>query len=596
MISQNSEHQKPHIVKHSLSKHFSLALTAVVTAILISFSTIAVFYNITSIENELESYAAHISKLAEIGMSTAVWDYNHYAAKDLIDALFLKETVVFARVMTDTQSVLAEKKRHDLREKDFAFFEQSSGYITKTASIERYNEKIGVFQVAISRENIQRELFLNIAGIIALMLVVITAISITSIVITRRYIFRPLLKLTESAKMIAKGNLDVSVTSDRRDEIGSLADDFNTMRESVKQANEKLEEYARTLEKKVEERTNNLEKTLQELKQSQSKLIQSEKMAALGQLIAGVAHEINTPLGAIRSSIGNISSSLQQTLEQLPILFQTLSKEEQENFLALVSRSQENITSLSSREERKLRKNMARKLKEYEIENADNVADTLTDIGVYDDIYHFLPFFRHPRSALILQAAYNLSGLQRNSRNIATATDRASKVVFALKSYARFDYSEEMIESGITEGIETVLTLYHNQLKHGTEVVRNYGKLPPVTCYPDELNQVWTNLIHNAIHAMENKGTMKIDANQEKEHVVITIADSGKGIPEDIKERIFDPFFTTKAKGEGSGLGLDIVRKIVEKHKGKIKVESEPGKTVFSIILPVNPNAEHNKN
>ncbi|MCP4347407.1 MAG: GHKL domain-containing protein [Desulfobacterales bacterium] len=388
--------------------------------------------------------------------------------------------------------------------------------------------------------------------------------------------------------MIAKGNLDASVTFDRHDEIGSLADDFNTMRESVKQANEKLEEYARTLEKKVEQRTENLEKTLEELKQSQSKLIQSEKMAALGQLIAGVAHEINTPLGAIRSSIGNISDSLQETLEQLPMLFRKLSEEDMENFLALVSRSQANETSLSSKEERRLRKKMTRKLEEYEIENADNVADTLTDICVYDDIYRFLPLFRHPRGQLILHAAYNLSGLQRSSRNIITATDRASKVVFALKSYARFDYSEEMIESDITEGIETVLTLYHNHLKHGIEVVRNYGEVPFVTCYPDELNQVWTNIIHNAVHAMENQGTMKIETNREKEKVVITITDSGKGIPEEIKKRIFDPFFTTKARGEGSGLGLDIVRKIVEKHKGEIKVESEPGKTAFSIILPIN--------
>ncbi|MCP4352263.1 MAG: response regulator [Desulfobacterales bacterium] len=314
MVFRKPEQRKLQVVKHSLSQHFSFALTTVVTVILIGFSTIVVFYNISSAENELKNYTAHISGQAETSLPTTLWDYNGHAAKDFVDAVFLKGTVVFAKVITDTNIVLAEKKRSDIQEKDFDFFEQSSGYITKTVTIEKFNRKVGFFQVAISRENIQHELFLNIAGIIALMLIVMTAISITSVVITRRYVFNPLLKLAESAEMIAKGNLDVSITSDRCDEIGSLADDFNTMRESVKHADEKLKEYARTLEKKVEQRTENLKKKNEELQKTFLKLEESRIKAdaanrAKSEFLANMSHELRTPLNAV-TGFSELLSSL----------------------------------------------------------------------------------------------------------------------------------------------------------------------------------------------------------------------------------------------------------------------------------------------
>lgn len=119
------------------------------------------------------------------------------------------------------------------------------------------------------------------------------------------------------------------------------------------------------------------------------------------------------------------------------------------------------------------------------------------------------------------------------------------------------------------------------------EVIRNYEDIPPFFCYPDELNQVWTNLIHNALQAMDNKGTLTIDLREKNKKVEVSITDSGKGIPTELMSKIFQPFFTTKPPGEGSGLGLDIVRKILEKHQGNIEVESQPGKTTFTVSLPV---------
>ena len=350
---------------------------------------------------------------------------------------------------------------------------------------------------------------------------------------------------------------------------------------------ENLAEYNRTLETKVEERTQELSQTLEHLKATQQELIQSEKMAALGQLIAGIAHEINTPLGAIRASINNITDALNDSIHQLPQLLRELSTEQQELFFAFTQQAFQPKSPLTSREERQLKRKLIKELEKQDLEDADDVADTLVDMGLYQDIEPFIPLLTAANSKLILQVAYDLVTQQTNSQNIETAVERASKIIFALKSYARYDHAGQAIKANLIEGLNVVLTLYHNQLKHGIELTTNYQEIPEILCYPDELNQVWTNLIHNAIQAMNNQGQLDIMVFSQAEQVVVQITDSGVGIPDEIKDRIFEPFFTTKGAGEGSGLGLDIVKKIINKHNGNIMVESQPGKTTFSIALPI---------
>ncbi len=327
--------------------------------------------------------------------------------------------------------------------------------------------------------------------------------------------------------------------------------------------------------------------TLKQLKTTEDELIQSEKMAALGQLVAGIAHEVNTPLGAISSSAGNMTNFLDKTLENLPTLFQSLSPEEGETFLALLQRSLQKESILSTKEERKLKRGLRSQLETLEIDNADIIAERLVIMGIYDEIDAFIPLFKRLNSLHVLETAYNFSGLKRGVSTIKIATDRASKVVFALKNYARYDSSSQMTIANLTEGIETILTLYQNHIKQGIEVIRNYGELPLILCYPDELNQVWTNLIHNALQAMDYRGTLTIDVTNLDREAKICITDSGKGIPQEIQYKIFQPFFTTKPAGEGSGLGLDIVKKIIEKHNGSITFTSSPGQTTFTVSLPM---------
>lgn len=339
---------------------------------------------------------------------------------------------------------------------------------------------------------------------------------------------------------------------------------------------------------KLRQKNQELAAALQNLKMTQDELVQSAKMAALGQLVAGVAHEINTPLGAIRSSVDNIDDFFTHNLEQLPQFFQTISPQRYSDFLALLQKSIQQPTTLSAKEKRQFKRGLIRQLEEEKIANSATIADTLVDLGVYEDIFPFLPLLKDPDQSNILDKVYQIASLQKSTQTIKMATQRAAKVVFALKNYARYDSTGEKSNANLTEGIETVLTLYQNQMKQGVEVIRNYqDNLPAILCYPDELNQVWTNLIHNGLQAMELRGVLTVDAREENGSLYVRITDSGKGIPPEIMSRIFQPFFTTKPPGEGNGLGLDIVKKIIDKHEGKIEVESIPGKTTFTVSIPI---------
>ncbi|MEG5016319.1 MULTISPECIES: response regulator [unclassified Microcoleus] len=384
----------------------------------------------------------------------------------------------------------------------------------------------------------------------------------------------------------------ISAINDVLDKVKAFAVggvDFITKPFQVEEVLARIETHLKicSLQQTLQEKNQDLATAIHQLQATQEHLIQSERMAALGQLIAGIAHEINTPLGIIGSSINNIANFSDDFLEKFQEIYQKLSDESKAYFLALMYRATHQEILFTSREKRKFKQQLTADMMAESVENSEEIADTLVDMEIYENIEEFLPLFKSPDWEVVLNSAYQFASFKKSISLIQRATAKSGKVVFALKTYAHFDSKPEKVQANLHDGIETVLTLYQNQLKHGIEVVKNYGDLPEIMCYPDDLNQVWTNLVHNALQAMDYKGVLTIETGQQGANILLKFTDNGKGIPSEVIPKIFQPFFTTKSAGEGSGLGLDIVRKIVEKHEGTIAVDSVPGQTTFTVSLPI---------
>lgn len=328
-----------------------------------------------------------------------------------------------------------------------------------------------------------------------------------------------------------------------------------------------------------------IEKTLENLKSSQNQLVQSEKMAALGNLISGVAHEINTPIGAIKASTENLLASLGEMMMDAPDVIRSMDAGTLQLMKTIVMDS--GNSDFSTKEERSIRKQYRSTLESMGMENVESLTDYLLDLKIYPLREELYPLLRSPDANQKLKVIAGLSGLKLKSKIILTAVEKTAKIVYALKSYTTKNTTGRMSPANLIDGLEAILIIYQNYLKQGINVVKEFEDIPDVECFIDEINQVWTNLIFNAIQAMKNKGTLILRVKKHISSVSIEIQDSGSGIPQDVLPKIFDPFFTTKKAGEGSGLGLHICKKIIQNHDGSILVESEPGKTIFQISLPI---------
>jgi signal transduction histidine kinase len=360
---------------------------------------------------------------------------------------------------------------------------------------------------------------------------------------TSGWITDPILKLSQASEAMASGNLDQTVKPSGILELSTLANSFNYMIGQLRESFVALEKSNEELEDRVEQRTVELKNTLTQLQRTQAQVIQSEKMSSLGQLVAGVAHEINNPVNFIH---GNLSHVQEYTKDLLDII----------------------------------------------------------------DIYQ--QYYPNPAPEIkIISEEIELDFLQSDLpkmlNSMKIGTDRIRQIVLSLRNFSRMDEAD-IKQVDIHEGIDSTLMILQHRLKArpdrpGIEVIKEYNKLPLVECYAGQLNQVFMNIITNAIDAIEESNSKQ--TNQEisakpnqitiqtsvvnDQWVRIAIADNGPGIPQEIQQRIFDPFFTTKAVGKGTGMGMSISYQIItEKHNGKLECFSNCGEgTQFLIEIPI---------
>ncbi|TWR27511.1 GHKL domain-containing protein [Mucilaginibacter pallidiroseus] len=322
---------------------------------------------------------------------------------------------------------------------------------------------------------------------------------------------------------------------------------------------------------------------------------QNEKMFALGKLSAGLAHELNNPAAAITRG----AASLRGQIKNLPLLFKDVAtlniephKIDSINNLILERVSQTDRPVLSMMKRSELEDDLYDWLLDHNAKDVDT-AENLVDFDFsIDDLEHINSCIPSPQLQVVLGWINNYLLTEKMAQDISESSQRISELVQSVKTFTHMDRDSSKQLLNVHDGIRNTLTMLDYKLrKANIQVVHHFDEnLPHIKALAGELNQVWTNIIDNAIDAMEvnGSGELEISTRQDKHFVQVILKDNGPGIPDEIKSQIFDPFFSTKDIGKGSGLGLDVVNRIVKQHNGSVKVTSVPGDTEFEVCFPIN--------
>lgn len=529
-------------------------MAAFLTGLLFSSTQIYLDYN-----NQKESLSLQIEEIISTSKNLAAhvaWNLDSDSARELLLGVLGHTIVVHAEIRDDFGEVIAavkEKDNPDIESETFLF----NGFNSVTEDlyvhdckhiIEQADKKIGTLILTIDPRTISKGFFIRagqilISDLLRIVVLVFLLLYIFHITLTRALVLTG--KRLQEIDPESPGSIAISIPSGHvEDELGILIQDLNALLVSVQenikhrtQAQQDLKRLNLELEEKVKMRTSelssalgDLQETHEQLKISQSTILQQDKMASIGQLAAGVAHEINNPMGFISSNLSSFDKYRKKLFSYIESLEEIISQTGQEAAID--------------------NKNLIRKKHKIDL-LAEDIIDLIDE---------------------------SLDG-----------ANRVKVIVQNLKGFSRVDQAQEE-EADINDCLDKTLSIAWNEIKYKARVEKDYTELPMVLCFPQQLNQVFLNLLVNAAHAIDDdkEGVIRIITRHENDRVSISISDSGCGIPEESLKRIFEPFFTTKEVGKGTGLGLSIAYDIVTKHGGELQVTSSPGEgTTFTVLLPI---------
>ncbi|AEF54618.1 ATP-binding protein [Marinomonas posidonica] len=478
----------------------------------------------------------------------AVISYDLASLEDFSSELMANPDIVYVKVLTPEGQVFTQAGDERLLTRAFIEDEDVSavndGVFDISASIEEGGQVFGKIELGIDTtglsQSIEEARIWSASIAIGEMLLVALFSFLLGTYLTSR-----LSRLTEAANQISHGSTEFSLSTKGNDEISDVAEAFNQMSRRLTQAAEQravyeqqLEQLNQTLESRVERRTEQLksniyklEGTNKKLQVAQEQLIQSEKMASIGTLAAGVAHEINNPIGYVMSNI--------KTLKEYNQIYQ----EAINRFLKLTSQVSEDV----------------------------------------DPSLQELMVWLQQQDIEYIQA--DVSELMSDT---VEGTLRIREIVAGLKDFSHVKLQQEMQEEDLNEAIKKTLKVAQNELKYKAAVKVKLGNIPKVKCRIGQVQQVLLNLFINAGHAITDKGVIKVISGVMGKEVYIAVRDNGTGIAKSLQEKIFDPFFTTKEVGTGSGLGLSITYGIMQDHNGRVELDSAVGKgSTFTLFFPI---------
>lgn len=535
----------------SLRLKLMLGIGVIETVLLVMLIAIVLNYMRVSIEENLENYVSTTSVLFATTTKDAVLSFDLASLEDFVEEIMSNESLLYTRIFDSNNNLLVSKNKNYYIPQAFVFDES---YQTIDDDVYDSFEEIvvnnviyGRIEMGFSTEKVEKEI--NVARRLAGIIIVIQiSLMILFSSFLGVYLTRQLKVLANTARQVAAGDLNQQVAINTSDEIAEVAHSFNKMIASLKEANERSKLYSEelsdaneNLEERVKRRTSKileqndmLETAIEEVRQTQKQLVQSEKMASIGQLAAGVAHEINNPVAFVKSNLSTLVQYVQTYHE-------------------IIDKQRELINS-------------------FDVENNQNIKQKILQLDEYihDNDIEFI------NEDIIILVKESIDG-----------THRVSEIVQGLKVYSR-ESDDVMRDFDINQCLNDTLKMLSNELKYACELITHWQDLPLYHGNKGNLSQVFTNLIVNAIQSMVDVGTLTINTALVDEKIVVTIADTGKGIKKEAMSKLFDPFFTTKAVGVGTGLGLSISQGIINDHQGEILVESEIGKgAMFTIILPV---------